>query len=107
MKAGKFEIFDKIKNSFKIRNRNQRRQRHSYCYNTIAATFDELSEPDKAFLLSKGLVYANRTTNDKLKNWLYNNLGNIYCFDKKNMKRLLLQKITRIQYKNHDTHKWF
>jgi hypothetical protein len=33
------------------------------CYNTIAATFDELSEPTKP-LLSKGLVYANRTTND-------------------------------------------
>jgi hypothetical protein len=36
------------------------------CYNTIAATFDELSEPDKASS-TKGLVYANRTTNDKKK----------------------------------------
>jgi hypothetical protein len=53
------------------------------CYNTIAATFDELSEPTKLLLLSKGLVYAKQNTNDKLKNWLYNNLGNIYCFDKR------------------------
>jgi hypothetical protein len=52
------------------------------CYNTIAATFDELSEPDKAFFYQKDW-YINRTTNDKLKNWLYNNLGNIYCFEKR------------------------
>jgi hypothetical protein len=62
------------------------------------------SEPDSFFYYQKDWYMQNRTTNDKLKNWLYNNLGNIYCFDKKNMKRdLLLQKITRIQYKNHDT----
>jgi len=54
------------------------------CYNTIAANFDELTEPDKAFFYyKKGLIYANRTNNSRLKNYLNNNLGNIYCFDKK------------------------
>ncbi|MFH6972369.1 tetratricopeptide repeat-containing sensor histidine kinase [Flavobacterium petrolei] len=53
-------------------------------YNTIAANFDQLSEFDKAFYYyHKGLDYANKTNNDVLKNWLNNNLGNIYCFDKK------------------------
>ncbi|RYJ51104.1 tetratricopeptide repeat protein [Flavobacterium petrolei] len=53
-------------------------------YNTIAANFDQLSEFDKAFYYyKKGLTYANKTNNDVLKNWLNNNLGNIYCFDKK------------------------
>jgi len=53
-------------------------------YNTIGANFDELSEYDKAFYYyKKGLVFAERTNNHQLKNWLYNNLGNIYCFDKK------------------------
>lgn len=53
-------------------------------YNTIGANFDELSEFDKAFYYyKKGLVFAERTNNHQLKNWLYNNLGNIYCFDKK------------------------
>ncbi|KFF18512.1 tetratricopeptide repeat-containing sensor histidine kinase [Flavobacterium hydatis] len=53
-------------------------------YNTIAANFDELTEPDKAlFYYNKGLIYAEKTNNGDLKNWLYNNLGNIYCFDKK------------------------
>lgn len=53
-------------------------------YNTIAANFDQLSEYDKAsYYYHKGLTYANKTNNDVLKNWLNNNLGNIYCFDKK------------------------
>ncbi|MBG6109632.1 signal transduction histidine kinase [Flavobacterium sp. CG_9.10] len=53
-------------------------------YNTIGANFDEMTEVDKAFFYyNKGLLYANKTNNYQLKNWLYNNLGNIYCFDKK------------------------
>ncbi|NRS88183.1 signal transduction histidine kinase [Flavobacterium sp. 7E] len=54
------------------------------CYNIIAANFDGIAEFEKAyFYYKKGLIYADRTDNDELKNWLYNNLGNIYCFDKK------------------------
>ncbi|MEL1241627.1 tetratricopeptide repeat-containing sensor histidine kinase [Flavobacterium flavipallidum] len=53
-------------------------------YNTIAANFDQLGEYEKAlFYYKKSLIYASRTNNLNLKNWLYNNLGNIYCFDKK------------------------
>jgi signal transduction histidine kinase len=58
------------------------------CYNIIAANFDGIAEFEKAFFYyKKGLLYADRTTNDELKNWLYNNLGNIYCFDKKEYKK--------------------
>lgn len=54
------------------------------CYKTIAANVDELNEPEKAlFYYRKSLKFANKTTNDNLKNKLNNNLGNIYCFDKK------------------------
>lgn len=53
-------------------------------YNTIAANFDQLAEYEKAlFYYKKGIIYANRTNNNHLKNWINNNLGNIYCFDKK------------------------
>jgi signal transduction histidine kinase/CheY-like chemotaxis protein len=53
-------------------------------YNTLAANLDELSEFDKAiFYYNKGLSYANKTNNDTIKNWLNNNLGNVYCFEKK------------------------
>lgn len=54
------------------------------CYNTIAANFDQLAEYEKAlFYYKKGIIYADRTKNNHLKNWINNNLGNIYCFDKK------------------------
>lgn len=54
------------------------------CYNTIASNFDQLTEFEKAlFYYKKGLIYANKTNNNHLKNWINNNLGNIYCFDKK------------------------
>lgn len=54
------------------------------CYNTIAANFDQLSEYDKAFIhYHKALLYANKCNDDEIKNWIHNNLGNIYCFDKK------------------------
>lgn len=53
-------------------------------YNVIGANFDELSEYDKAILsYKKGLVYAYKTNNDTIKNYINNNLGNVYCFEKK------------------------
>lgn len=53
-------------------------------YNTLAANLDELSEFDKAiFYYNKGLSFANKTNNDTIKNWINNNLGNVYCFEKK------------------------
>jgi len=53
-------------------------------YNIIAANYYELLELDKAILFyNKGLSYANQTDNDTLKNKLYNNLGNLYFFEKK------------------------
>lgn len=68
-------------------------------YNTIAANFDQLSETDKAFYYyNKGLTYANKTNNDVLKNWLNNNLGNIYCFDKKQYKKGIYHYKKSLQY---------
>ncbi|MCD0465828.1 response regulator [Flavobacterium sp. ENC] len=53
-------------------------------YNIIAANYSELVEFDKAiFFYKRSLFYANKANNDSIKNMLYNNLGNIYCFEKK------------------------
>ncbi|MCC9065906.1 response regulator [Flavobacterium piscisymbiosum] len=53
-------------------------------YKIIAGNYSELSEFDKAiFFYNKGLYYANKTNNDSIKYSLHNNLGNIYCFEKK------------------------
>lgn len=56
----------------------------SRSYNIIGANYNELSDIDKAiFFYKKSLYYANKTSNDSLKSNLYNNLGNMYCFEKK------------------------
>ncbi|KIA98551.1 histidine kinase [Flavobacterium sp. KMS] len=53
-------------------------------YNIIAANYNEFSEFDKAiFYYKKALSFANKTTNNILKNRINNNLGNMYCFEKK------------------------
>lgn len=53
-------------------------------YLVIASNFDELTEPLKALhYYTIGIYYVNKTNDFKLKNQYYNNLGNIYCFDKK------------------------
>jgi signal transduction histidine kinase/CheY-like chemotaxis protein len=53
-------------------------------YKIIAGNYNELSEFDKAiFFYNKSLSYANKTNNDSIKYSLHNNLGNIYCFEKK------------------------
>ncbi|PWA09393.1 ATP-binding protein [Flavobacterium laiguense] len=75
-------------------------------YLIIAANFDELTEPTKAlFYYNLGLSYAKRTNNNILKNQFYNNLGNIYCFDKKvyNKGIYYYKKSLSISQKIHDT----
>ncbi|WET02107.1 response regulator [Flavobacterium sp. YJ01] len=52
-------------------------------YNIIAANYNAVSEFDKSiFFYKKSLGYANKTTNDSLKANIYNNLGNMHCFDR-------------------------
>ncbi|MFB9076415.1 response regulator [Flavobacterium procerum] len=53
-------------------------------YKIIAGNYGELSEFNKAiFFYNKALYYASKTDNDSIKYSLYNNLGNIYCFERK------------------------
>ncbi|SNR83854.1 Tetratricopeptide repeat-containing protein [Flavobacterium sp. ov086] len=57
-------------------------------YNIIGANYNDLGEYDKAiFFYKRSLFYADKAKNDGFKNMLYNNLGNIYCFEKKQYKR--------------------
>ncbi|PKB18951.1 signal transduction histidine kinase [Flavobacterium sp. 5] len=53
-------------------------------YNNVAANFNALAEFDKAiFYYEKALVYVNLTQNDTIKQRVNNNLGNMFCFEKK------------------------
>ncbi|WP_246282629.1 ATP-binding response regulator [Flavobacterium agri] len=73
--------------------------RIAYAYNTIAGNYDELSENDKAiYYYNKGLFYANKTDNDTLKNWLNNNLGNMYFFEKKHYEKGIAYYQSSIRY---------
>lgn len=57
-------------------------------YNLIASNFNALAEVDKSiFYYKKGLTYANKTNNDIIKDYINNNLGNVYCFEKKQHKK--------------------
>lgn len=74
-------------------------------YNTIAGNYEELYEFKKAiFYYNKGLFYANKTTNDTIKYWLYNNLGNVYCFEDKQFEKgvLYYEKSLKYSEKNAD-----
>ncbi|HSD07832.1 tetratricopeptide repeat-containing sensor histidine kinase [Flavobacterium sp.] len=69
-----------------IKNKNDYLIANSYLI--IASNFDELTEPLKALhYYNLGLHYAYKTNNFTLKNQFFNNLGNIYCFDKKQYDR--------------------
>jgi signal transduction histidine kinase/CheY-like chemotaxis protein len=53
-------------------------------YSNVASNYNDLAEFDKAILYyNKGLIYANLTQNDSVKQKINNNLGNVYCFEKK------------------------
>lgn len=52
-------------------------------YNTIASNHEELMEVDKALhYYNKALYYAEKSKNDTLKIWFYNNIGNVYLYSK-------------------------
>lgn len=56
------------------------------CYRIIADNYNELSEFDKAiFFYNKSLSYANQTNNEPIRYGIYTSLGNIYCFEKKQL----------------------
>lgn len=78
------------------------------CYKTIGANFEELSEFDKAlFFYKKAISYVNNTNNDTIKYIINNNLGNIYCFEKKQYKKGITYYKTSLEncYKIADTSK--
>ncbi|CAM3625516.1 Signal transduction histidine kinase [Flavobacterium saliperosum S13] len=57
-------------------------------YNLIGLNFEEFSDFNKAEgYYTKGIKFANLTTNDTLKGWLHNNLGNLYCYRKVNFEK--------------------
>lgn len=56
--------------------------------NVIGLNFEEFSDPKKAIsYFDKALIHAKLTTNDSIKDWIYNNLGNVYTYRKIDFKK--------------------
>lgn len=75
-------------------------------YNTIAGCHEELLNTNKALeYYKKALIYSERTSNDTIKDWIHNNIGNVYNFDLKNFKKGIFHYQKSLQYaeKRKDT----
>jgi signal transduction histidine kinase/CheY-like chemotaxis protein len=60
-------------------------------YNLIGLNFDEYLYTNKAVeYYEKGIRHANLTENDSVKQWLYNNLGNVYAYSEINITKSIL-----------------
>ncbi|HLO74521.1 MAG TPA: ATP-binding protein [Flavobacterium sp.] len=76
------------KASLEISLKNEDYLQSAKAYNLIGLNFEEFSDYKKAIeFYNKGLEFANKTTNDTVKGWLHNNLGNVYCYRKINFKK--------------------
>ena len=52
-------------------------------YNVIGLNFEEFYDVNKSVIYyNNALSHAKRTSNDTIKDWIYNNLGNVYTFEK-------------------------
>uniref|UniRef100_UPI00404AD1F7 ATP-binding protein n=1 Tax=Flavobacterium sp. TaxID=239 RepID=UPI00404AD1F7 len=59
-------------------------------YNLIGLNFNEFSDPKKAIeYYEKGIYCANKTNNDTIKGWLFNNLANTYSYKKIDFKQAI------------------
>lgn len=68
-------------------------------YNIIGGNFDGLLEYEKAmFYYKKGLIFAEKTSNNVSKYSINNNLGNIYFFDKKDLKKGIYHYKKALEY---------
>ena len=68
-------------------------------YNNVAANFNALAEFDKAiFYYKKALAHADLTQNDTIKQRINNNLGNMYCFEKKKYDNGIIYYRKAIEY---------
>lgn len=68
-------------------------------YNLIGLNFDGYLYTDKAVeYYEKGIQHANLTENDSVKQWLYNNLGNVYAYSEINITKSILYYKKALEY---------
>lgn len=68
-------------------------------YNIIGLNFDEYLDTNKAIeYYEKGIKHAKLTENDSVKQWLYNNLGNVYAYSKVDITKSILYYKKALDY---------
>ncbi len=68
-------------------------------YNLIALNFSTVLDDDNAIkYFNKSIVYATKNNNDTLLSWVYNNLGNLYAFNKKDSENGIKYYLKAIDY---------
>jgi len=82
IEANYHESFQKAKKGLNIAYQYQQYDYIALLYNVIAGCNEELMNTSKAIdYYKKALYYAAKTDNDTIKDWLNNNIGNVYNFD--------------------------
>lgn len=68
-------------------------------YNLIGLNFDEYLYSNKAIeYYEKGIKHANLTENDSVKQWLYNNIGNVYAYSQVDITKSILYYKKALDY---------
>jgi len=77
-----YESFQEAKKGLNLAYQHQQYDYIAMLYNTIAGCNEELLNTDKAIeYYKKALFYVDKTDNDTIKDWINNNIGNVYNFD--------------------------
>lgn len=68
-------------------------------YNLIGLNFSTSKDYKNADLYyKKGLLYAQKEKNDTILSWIYNNLGNLYSYNKKDTKKGIEYYLKAVEY---------
>lgn len=77
-----YESFQQAKKGLNLAHKYKQNDYIAMLYNVVAGCNEELKNTDKAIeYYKKALFYASKTDNDTIKDWINNNIGNVYNFD--------------------------
>ncbi|NBL65829.1 response regulator [Flavobacterium sp. NST-5] len=100
------ESLEVSKKALTLAYRNNHDDYVAMAYNIIAGCHESLSDSDKALqYYNKALYFAESSQNEQILDWINNNIGNIYNFDKKEYRKSIkyYQKSLAISEKYRDT----
>lgn len=101
-----YESFQEAKKGLNLAHTYEQNDYIAMLYNVVAGCNEELKNTDKAIeYYKKALFYASKTDNDTIKDWINNNIGNVYNFDLKDYQKGIYHYQKSLEYaeKRKDT----